>query len=124
MHLLHFLVNAAAGLALLAITMLAGRVMDDGCSFCISFLIFPIGGWLIGWRLPRGAPGASLAVAIVFLVTFPVHGGPTAKTLSLGFGAFRAGSMLLCEVLAASIELARRKKTGRVVGGVSEPPLR
>ena len=101
-------------IALLLTRVLSRMVCDTGEDFgmlgwcgCLSAL--PVAGALIGWLVPRGAPGASIVVAVYLAETLPVGIGPTAKTLDLWFAVLRGSGMFVCEVLAAVLKLARER---------------
>jgi len=106
----HFLVHCAFGLVVLFFVWILRTLGGPGVQQCCLLLLYPIAGWLISWWLPRGAPGASFVVAMYFVSTFPSQGGPTAKTLSTAFSVFLAGGMLVCEVTAAFVRLAKLRK--------------
>ena len=113
-----FLVHAAIGLATVAAHFVLTSLSRPESHPCCLVVLFPLSAWFASWRFPGGAPGASLAVAAVFLVSFPREAGPTAKTMTIAFGVCIAGSMLVCEVMAAVIRTAQlRKQAGETTSG-------
>ncbi|MFO1054938.1 MAG: hypothetical protein U1F36_22180 [Planctomycetota bacterium] len=108
-----FLAHCALGLVLAFAIQTLGHLPGAGEMRCFLVLLFPGGGWAIGWILPRGAPGASLAVAVWFIAQYPSAGGPTAKSLAEGFTVVFTSTTLIAEVLAGWIRIARLRRASR-----------
>lgn len=106
----HFVAHCGLGMAVVGTFALLRSLSGPGEHQCFLLFLYPIGGWFIGWLLPRGAPGASLAVAGYFIANFPSDAGPTAQSLALGFSVSLAGGMLVCETAAANIRSARLRR--------------
>ena len=105
-----FVAHCGLGMAVIGIVGLLRSLTGPGEHQCCLLFLYPIGGWFISWLLPRGAPGASLAVAVYFIASFPSDAGPTAKSLTTGFSVGLAGGMFVCEAVAAIIRIAQLRK--------------
>ena len=104
-QLRHVATSAALGLVSLWLAKLI--------SFSVPFVgwwCLPICAFSIGWKLPGGTPGASLAVG-VYLWSVPLSesGGPTASALREGLRWFVPATMLIGEVFGCFLRLGSRR---------------
>ena len=79
---------------------------------CFALMLLPVAGLGVGWFMPGGVPGASIAVAVFLAVVFPYRAGPTAKTLTMAFSFGAVACMLVCEFLGSSIRRRRPPNAG------------
>jgi hypothetical protein len=105
-----FAVHAGVGYWLPDIVQVLKSVTGPGEHQCLRYTLYPLGGGLVSWVLPRGAPGAGVAIAIRAALAGPVDGGATAKSLTTAFRIFIPAAVVVGEVVVAVVRLARLRK--------------
>ena len=95
-------VHMVVGYFLPSIVQALKTITGPGEHQCVIYMLYPLGGGVVSYLWPRGAPGAGIAIAVRSAMAGPVQGGATAKSLGTAFRFFIPLAVLVSEVVVAA----------------------